>query len=245
MYEQKKKLKIILKKMNKTLINILKSREDLSDYLFHFTKNSNAWETLLEITTGKSLKDINKTGVICFTEAPLLSLVKMFEIFEQYENPLYTPYGVAIKKDTIFNLGGRNVIYSLPHEVNLLHDSNKWRFEEFIPNQKDFSWLREWRVPEEKIDLTVDNCFIITKTKQELNSLIFTEENLIDIEFDGCVDDGQFWGTATGIVGRSFKGISLEELSELNAMSKAEINEIIEQQDDDDTGEVGLGGFIM
>lgn len=230
--------------MNNTLVNILKSREDLSEYLFHFTNGSNAKDILASITQDKSLKDMKMKGVICLTEAPLLSLVNMFKIFESYPEPLYAPYGIAIKKDYIYSLGGRNVIYGLPEEKIFLDESIRWRFEKYIPNQSDFTWLREWRVPIEKIELSIDNCFVITKTKNELYSFMFNEEKLIDVDFDGCIADGQFWGTAYGTVERSFKGVSIEDLTELNEMSKLEFERIIAEQAVDDTGTVGLGGFL-
>ena len=52
--------------MNKTLVEILKSREDLSDYLYHFTKGAYAKQTLLKIADDKALKDVGNKGVICF-----------------------------------------------------------------------------------------------------------------------------------------------------------------------------------
>ncbi|MDR7209977.1 hypothetical protein J2W48_001916 [Flavobacterium piscis] len=42
---------------------------------------------------------------------------------------MYAPYGVAIKKDLIFELGGRPIIYGLPEEKEYLHESIVWRFE--------------------------------------------------------------------------------------------------------------------
>ena len=158
---------------------------------------------------------------------------------------MYAPYGIAIKKDFIFSIRGRNVIYGLIQEKIQLDKNIHWRFEEYIPSEKDFSWLREWRVPIKKINLTVDNCFVITKSKNELHKLVFNEENVIDVEFDGCVSDGQFMGTAIGIVERSFKGISIEDLKELKTMTKAEMEKIINEQNENDIDEIGLGGFVM
>lgn len=73
----------------------------------------------------------------------------MFKIFNKYYNPMYAQYGIAIKKDYLFNLGARPVIYGAKDEVNEIGKSLKWRFEEYIPNVKDFSWLREWRIKRE------------------------------------------------------------------------------------------------
>ena len=109
--------------MNTTLIEIIKSREDLSDYLYHFTKGSAAFDTLIKIIESNAIKDINKRGKICFTEAPLVLLSNMFKIFDKYTDPLYAHYGIAIKKDILFELGARPVIYGTDDDE--LHLSDK------------------------------------------------------------------------------------------------------------------------
>ena len=45
------------KMVNSTLKAILAAREDISDYLFHFTRGSKAFETLLRILADGELKD--------------------------------------------------------------------------------------------------------------------------------------------------------------------------------------------
>lgn len=96
--------------MNSTLLRIGQAREDISEYLYHFTSKRNALDTLIKIIDDNALKDINTKGVICFTEAPLTLLVRIFDIFASYTDPMYAPYGIAIKKNLIFNMGGRPVI---------------------------------------------------------------------------------------------------------------------------------------
>jgi hypothetical protein len=231
--------------MNATLLKIIASREDISDYLFHFTKGSTAFDTLVKIAEDRQLIDFNSKGVICFTEAPVTLLKDMFDIFEKYAEPMYAPYGIAIKKEHLFELGARPVIYGKLEESDELPESIKWRFEEYIPNVKDFTWLREWRLKQKSLDLTQENCFIITKTKDEFESIAFSDDNITDIDFDGCVADGQFWGTATGYFERGFKGISIEEIIEFNKLSKVEIDKVIEKQDFKDTIGRGLGSFIQ
>ena len=231
--------------MNQTLLKIIASREDISDYLFHFTHGSNAFDTLVKITEDKQLKDINDTGVICFTEAPLTLLKNMFDIFDKYREPMYAPYGIAIKKQHLFHLGARPVIYGSIEENQCLPELMKWRFEEFIPNVRDFTWLREWRIRIQALDLTPENCFIITKTKDECESIVFSDDNISDIDFDGCVADGQFWGSAIGYFDRGFKGISIEDIMEINNLSKTELDKIIDKQDFSDTIGRNLGGFIQ
>lgn len=231
--------------MSSTLLKIISSREDISDYLFHFTNKNNAYETLKKIIDSNSIKDIRKTGRICFTETPITLLTNMFEIFNSYYNPMYAPYGIGIKKDYLYSLGARHVIYGSREEKKLLDESIHWRFEEIVPNKKDFSWLREWRINTDEIKLDDKNCLIVTRTKDELEETLFNLSGIIDVEFDGCVADGQYWGSATGIIKRNFKGISLEEVLSFTKLSKEEMNSLLSNQSLDDTSGINLGGFIM
>ncbi|MCW4470195.1 hypothetical protein OGH69_14550 [Flavobacterium sp. MFBS3-15] len=231
--------------MNSTLVKILKAREDLSDYLFHFTSGATAERTLAKIVEANSLIDIKNKGVFCFTEAPLTALPEMFKIFDSYRSPMYAPYGIAVKKDYLFGIGGRPVIYGLMDEKEHLSEEIQWRFEDIKPDVKDFSWLREWRIKGTTLQIDSENFFIITKHKSELEDHMFNPEDVIDVVFDGCVADGGFMGDATGVTARRFKGISIEELEQLESMSKNEIDKILASQSFDDTGGVYLGGFIL
>lgn len=228
--------------MNQTLINIFKSREDISSYLYHFTKGSNALETLCSIIDSESIKDTLASGRICFTEAPITLLADMFKIFETYSEPMFSPFGIAIKKEVIFDLGGRPVIYGLENEKMMLDSSIHWRFEKYIPNVRDYSWLREWRVQKDKIELTDENCFIITKSNSEL-SVAFDETDIGDIEFDASFEDGEPHGYAYTKIKRKFRCISMEEIEEFNRLSKKDLEELINAQSFDDKIEFPLGGF--
>lgn len=228
--------------MNRTLFKIGQSREDLSEYLYHFTNGSHALETLEKITASNSLLDVRSKGVICFTEAPLTLLVKMFDIFSLYPDPIYAPYGVAIKKSEIFKMGGRPVIYGDTHEKLLLDEAIRWRFEEYHPETKDFSWLREWRVKTKKIELNKENCFIVTKLKDEL-SLEFDHDEVGEIVIDGDISDNQTTSYAYMEIKRRFKGISLEEIKEYNSLDKEQIAKKLASQNFDDTQSRYLGSF--
>ena len=231
--------------MNDTLLKILKSREDLSEYLFHFASGSNAPQTLEQIIKNNSIKDVKSNGVLCFTEAPLTSLPEMFKLFENFPEPMYAPYGIAVRKQYLFDKGARPVIYGTIEDKAELGDKLKWRFEEFELGIKDFTWLREWRIQESKLELDSDNFFIITKTESELYDHMFNPEDIIDVEFDGCVADGGYMGTATGVTARRFKGVSLEDLEKLQHMKKDEIEKILSSQNFTDTWGVNLGGFTL
>ena len=197
-----------------------------------------------KIIQDNALRDVNNRGVICFTEAPLTLLVKMFDIFSLYTDPMYAPYGIAIKKKNIFDLGGRPVIYGSASEKMLLDPAIQWRFEEYHPVTRDFSWLREWRIQSERIELNPENCFIITKLKDDLAEKEFDLDDIGEIKFDGCVADGQFHGYAYTEVTRRFRGISLEDIIEYNGLSKEQINIILSGKDFDDKIDINLGGTV-
>lgn len=152
--------------INSTLLHILASREDISEYLFHFTKGKNAFETLRTILNDGKLKDVYKRGFLCFTEAPLTTLYSMFQIFERYDRPMYSPYGVGIKKDLLFNEGCRPVIYGTKEDFVTFPKHLYWRCEEYTPGIRDYTWLREWRIKSASYSLPVD-CIIVTKTEYE------------------------------------------------------------------------------
>lgn len=228
--------------MNKTLLSIIASREDISDYLFHFTTGSNGLGTLNKIIDCNSIIDVKNRGCICLTESPITMLSEMFDIFNKYCNPMYAQYGIAIKKDFLYNIGARPVIYGSAGEINELGESLKWRFEEYIPNVKDFSWLREWRIKEKEIQLDRDNCFIITKTKSELNAILFNDNQFVDLEFYDCVQEGEkILGNVIGTFSRAFRGISFEDLKELDKLSKLELDKLLITQNLDDTESRYLG----
>ena len=223
--------------MNETLKTILETRYDLSDYLFHFTKGEGAKETLTQILTDKKIKDINKQGRICFTEAPLPSLVKMFDVFARYKSPMYAPYGVAVLKKDLFELGARPVIYGPENEKHLIDSSIHWRYESYLPNSRDFSWLREWRVTSD-VDLDNHKHFVITNTKLEELDHSFEEG---EIEVDGCIDDRQFWPHYYCKYKREWKSISIETIRELSILNNNNLREDINTQTLGDEFDVYLG----
>ena len=91
-------------KMNQTLKEIIRTREDISDYVFHFTKGSKAKRILEAIVSDRAIKDVKRNGYICFTEAPITMLPTMFDIFRKYDEPMFAPYGIGIKKNVFYNM---------------------------------------------------------------------------------------------------------------------------------------------
>ena len=212
--------------------DIIASREDISEYLFHFTKGQDAIHTLRTILSQQCLKKGDKCP-ICFTEAPLFFLPKMFELFmKRYPNkPMYAPYGIGFKKDYIFALGGRPAIYGKKEEKDLLPEELKWRFVEYNPNYKDFTWLREWRVNIPELFFDNNDCIIITLNETQLFELTQEEGELEDFIID-YIKDGQYIieSHKAQIPIRHYKGVSFEYINEW-CQTKQDLNEFLSWQD--------------
>lgn len=226
---------------NSTLLQILSSREDISDYLFHFTKGINAYDTLIQILGDSKLIDVNKKGYICFTEAPLTALYNMFQIFERFENPMYAPYGIGFKKNTLYNVGCRPVIYGTNKDFGYIHKELYWRCVEYIPEIKDYSWLREWRLPQKCFTFNPDDVIVFTKTIGEAHILMEITEDPFD--FDGDVDDGEFHGYVTAELRKQYKTISMEDIRSVCMLDKEELNTLILSQNIGVTETINLGNF--
>lgn len=225
--------------MNKTLYEILQSRQDLSDYVFHFTKNKNAKNTLREIIQDGEIKDINNNGYICFSEAPVTVLPPMFDVFRKYNDPMYAPYGIGIKKDFIYNEGGRPVIYGNQEEALMLPHKLLWRFVNFAPNKYDFTWLREWRIPKTQINLNFNNCIAIVDKKKDITDMHDVFFELDDIDIDAEPEDGGCLSFDTGYFNRKFKVVSIEEIQEINNMTKQQLETLLANQGEQEAHYLG------
>lgn len=215
--------------INSTLLKILASREDISDYVFHFTSGATALSTLRKILHDNAIIDVKAKGYICFTDAPITMLPDMFEIFKGYSKPMYAPYGIGIKKDEFFKFGGRPVIYDTRKGLSELPHSMSWRGVEYIPNEHDYSWLREWRINSRKVDLTKVPYIIITNTYEEAFDQGFSLDNFEPISKSENIGDHRGL-IANGKFKRDNYSISLEEIKEANGMTKKGLQDLIAKQ---------------
>lgn len=210
---------------NSTYLKILSLREDISDYMFHFTRTDIAKDTLQNIIESGAIKGVKSKGYICFTEANIAMLSEMFKFFECWKEPMFAPYGIGIERRYfIEQLGGKPAIYGDMQDKSMISTRLWWRFVDFMP--KDFTWLREWRVPLTKVDLDPEHCIIITKYKNELKEM--TYDGIGDISVDVDYSDGQFNTSYTAQEMYKFKGVSLEEIDEVNHLSKKELQELVD-----------------
>jgi hypothetical protein len=89
---------------------------------------------------------------VCFSEIPL-SAMHLFgppdDPFEPAKTARYRFYGIAISKRTLFEAGGRPVIYLPDSEGHWIPSEEKWRQVRYEHGAVDFTHEREWRVPDD------------------------------------------------------------------------------------------------
>lgn len=213
-----------------TFKDIVSAREDISDYVFHFTKGHDALSNLKSILSqGKLIR--GEKDPICFTAAPLYCLPKLFQLFSKYKDPMYAAYGIGFKKDYLFQKGGRPVIYGLEQEKQLLDKSIQWRFVKYEPNKEDFTWLREWRIEQAELVFQNEDCIVITTTDAELFSLTQEEGDAEEFMIEYVREDIEYSKIVeVALPLRHFRGISIEELKEC-CRNKSDFYDLLSWQD--------------
>jgi hypothetical protein len=175
--------------MSSFFIQLRERRHDISDWLFHFTKGSS------DDISRDNLRSILTNGLrqgasgMCFTEAPILSYVGMFDIFYQHDRPMYSRFGLAVRKEWLFARGGRPVIYLPADQKHLLGVELHWLFQEYHPRSQQWAWLREWRCPQPELTLNRDDVLVIVPTEQDAEYLSLVD---IDVDLEADVDGGFF-----------------------------------------------------
>jgi hypothetical protein len=66
---------------------------------------------------------------------------------EENEKGKYRFYGLAFSKRTIFDAGGRPVVYLPDNEGEWIPEEQKWRHVRYEFGKVDWTHEREWRVP--------------------------------------------------------------------------------------------------
>jgi hypothetical protein len=150
-------------------------RPDFNHSLVHLTRERLEWpfpgqdkarivpafDVLKEILSSGRIRGSGNEGfvkgtrrAVCLCEIPL-SVVHYFATAPSDANPKakYRFYGIAFSKRTIFDAGGRPVIYLPDAEGGWIPSEEKWRHIRYEIGSVDFTHEREWRVPGD-LDLT-------------------------------------------------------------------------------------------
>jgi hypothetical protein len=150
-------------------------RDDLSERLIHLTRDFSGItgkERFKQILNQKKIIGNNNTirggsKVICFSEAPIASLGRLVAL--ENEVARYSPYGFMFKKEHLYKLGARPVIYQAENEYDLLGEPIKYRHVRFEPNadpKVDWTWEREWRIKSDELILNPNEVTLIIPNRQ-------------------------------------------------------------------------------
>lgn len=153
-------------------LKIKKKREDISDYLIHWTSSlATLWNILncgfLKPTFGPRKSSLaggeakntirGSVPAVCFTEQPLSAFIRSCKALPNR----YRPYGIAVRKERLFEYGGRPCIYGDLDLLNSLPSAIKHLWVGFQPypdpdrNGYPIDWTheREWRSTVRKYEL--------------------------------------------------------------------------------------------
>jgi hypothetical protein len=148
-------------------------RVDLSEQLVHLTRGTmvEAEQAFQSIVTERRLRGSNKNIrgghlVVCFSEAPVDILARMFS--GGGRSFRYRPFGIMVRKDWLFALGGRPVIYQPDDDYKLLPEPLQFRHVRFDEpgSAKDFTFEREWRICTESLILEPTNCTLVVPDRE-------------------------------------------------------------------------------
>lgn len=144
-------------------------RVDLSERLVHLTRGDSLGEAekaFRSIVSEKQLRG-HSNGirgghkVVCFSEAPIEVLARMFS--SSNATFRYRPFGIMISKRWLFELGGRPVIYQPEEEFSILPVELQYRHVRFDDpgGKKDHTFEREWRIKTESLKLEPEHCTLV------------------------------------------------------------------------------------
>ena len=157
-------------------------RSDLSDWLIHCTQPTDvlsAFDVLRKILQEASLIGSNQyikaqCKCVCFSESPLTKIKSLITYCDTHQCSLrYAPYGIAVKKEWLFEQGGRPVIYQTDNEFSITSDEHKYRHMRYDPAKNfDFSWEREWRVNCDQLLLQPEITTVFVKSRDDIRLLL-------------------------------------------------------------------------
>lgn len=171
-------------------------RRDIGNLLFHFTHRTteaDAYSVLLKIlregsVLGSSHWIRGGRNCVCFTEAPMSELAAIFSLAriaaDQSERPRYEPFGVAVEKRWLYDMGGRPVVYQSEKEFKHLPQELQWRHVRYEPERGiDHTWEREWRIRTESLKLDPSHTLFVVPTAQNAFELTYGFSD-VDHDYD-------------------------------------------------------------
>lgn len=183
----------------KKWIKRIKSRTDMSAYVYHLTKAEvdgdgkvilNALERFLKIIGERKLNgSTTESGFItgnrkavCFQDAPISGIVQNVLHENSYRDELggktrYTYFGLGFTKPYIFQNGGRPVLYEEKEIAKkILPKDEWWRIVDYnLSDEKkivDWTHEREWRMPTDEFHFDLSKAMLLVPNKSRYAELI-------------------------------------------------------------------------
>ena len=162
-------------------------RVDITNTLVHFVSaetNAEALETLWRIIQERRLRGSNRLikggyRCVCFTETPV-ELVTGTLMEAERTGHRYKPFGIAVTKPWLFELGGRPVIYGPAEQFDELPEPMRWRHMRYEPSGTevvDFTWEREWRLLADSLALDPQHASLILPNREAFNVIASRHDN--------------------------------------------------------------------
>jgi hypothetical protein len=164
-----------------SLVHLTRERKEYSSPDFATQKLDRivpAFDVLKEILSSGTIRGSGNEGyvkgnrrAVCLSEIPL-SAMHQFAEPPSEETARYRFYGVALSKQSVFEIGGRPVIYLPDAEGAWIPAEEKWRHVRYEHGQVDFTHEREWRVQGD-VDLTaMRGLYVIVWSASEAKELV-------------------------------------------------------------------------
>lgn len=157
-------------------------RADFSHGLVHLTKErgtTKPFDVLKEILASGELQGSGHEGyvkgsrkAVCLSEIPLSSVYQFASAPEVKDDARYRFYGLAFSKKAVFDAGGRPVIYLPDKEADWLPDDQKWRHVRFEHSKVDWTFEREWRVPDRLLLKRVPGIYVLVWGASEAKEIL-------------------------------------------------------------------------
>lgn len=204
--------------------NIRRRRPDLSPYLFHFTKGTNPEKNISDILTSQKL--ISEEDYICFTEAPISSMIPLLDYFAGFPKPMYSRFAIGFNREILIKrYAVQPVIYGIDDDKSKIDSSLHWKYLNFNPINNDYQWLREWRYKGGMFDFSGfprDEIIVIAPDKESL--IRMTSEEDFDVEFEYEHEVRQSFPYLKYKAIRNWIGFSIEDLRNEQHLTDFEIS---------------------
>ncbi|MEZ6117863.1 MAG: hypothetical protein R3C28_15010 [Pirellulaceae bacterium] len=125
----------------------------------------------LDLLQASSRTIRSESGVVCFTEVPPWEWPGRRTFRSHLSRWDFEPYGIAIRKQRVKQLGGRPVIYGDEAKWCSLEPEDHFRFQKLADGADGIDWTseREWRIPHDvDLRLLADDAAVVIVPNKEV-----------------------------------------------------------------------------